>query len=164
MAKFRKSRPRRIKTIADLERLEGKEFYQTADGIAFRTEDISVDAMIRMDELLERFYRFNADQPPLVFRLIDDPAPVVRGAKLWQGIYRGNFYMDIDQGVDSHGPHCCRLWFKCFSLLKASHWIATLQVMAFFFNEEEIKAYVSDAIYNQKFFMLPENRNKPIIP
>ena len=155
--------PRKQKTIYDLTKLEGTEYYQLDDGVTFRLEDTGVDAMIYMGDLLGKFYRINEGQNPLVMRLIDEPSQLIRGEKIYQLVMRGNFYMDVEQGSELGGPHRCRLWFRSFTT-KQNHWIATLQVMAFYFNLDEMKAYICHSIDQHEFYMLPENRDKPIIP
>jgi hypothetical protein len=155
-------RPRKPKTFYDVTHLTGKEYYQLEDGVTFRLEDTAVDKMIYMGDLLGKFYRINKEQNPLVFHLIDEPSQLIRGEKIYQVIMRGNFYMVVEKGHELGGPHRCCLWFQAFST-KQNYWIASLQIMAFFFNADEVKTYICNAVNQQEFFMLPENRDKPIV-
>lgn len=157
------SKPRRAKTYEEVAKLQGTEYFlDEAQGIVFYTEDIAVDAMICAGDLLGKFYRINEEQSPLVFMLLEDKSQAIP-EKIWQVVWRGNFYMDIEQGSSLAGPHRCRLWFKSFTT-KQNHWIATLQVMAFYFNEAEMRGYIIHSVVNRELFMTPETRDKPIIP
>lgn len=155
-------RPRKLKTIDDLTRLEGTEYYQLPDGVTFYTADIAVDAQITLGDLLAKFYRINRGQKPLAVRLQEDTSRSIT-EKIYLIVWRGNFHMEVDKGRETIGPHCCKLWFRSFST-KQPHWIATLQVMAFYFNEEEIVADIKKAMNDKTFFMLPQNHDRPIMP
>lgn len=155
-------RKRRAKTIDDLTRLEGTEFLQTEDGITFYLEDVAVDKQIYMGDLLTKFYNFNEEQQPLVFKLLEDERQAIR-EKMWHVVMRGNFFLDIEQGREIAGPHCCRLWFRCFLPRKEVHWLASVQLEAFYFNEEQMKAELLRAMAEREFYMLPANRDKPVI-
>lgn len=155
-------RPRKIKTFADVQKLTGTEYHQLPDGVTFYTEDIGVDAQITMGDLLKKFYRINDEQQPLTMLLKEDVSRSIP-EKNWLIVWRGNFHMEIDKGRNTIGPHCCKLWFRSFTT-KTPIWIATLQVMAFYFNETEIKTCIQEAVTSKQFFMLPENEHMPIIP
>lgn len=160
---MRKRRPNRTKTFADVTRLEGTEFHQLENGITFYLEDTAVDRMMCCGDLLGRFYEFNEGQQPLHFGLIEDRTQSIP-EKVWHVIMRGSFYMDIEQGRELEGPHRCRLWFRtCFAQHKQNHWIASLQLMAFYFNEQQMKDALLAAMTAKEFFMLPSNLDKPII-
>lgn len=157
------SKPRKPKTYADVAKLQGTEYHlDEATSVVFYTEDIVVDAMICVGNLLGKFYRINEEQNPLVFTLLEDKSQAIP-EKVWHVVWRGNFFMDIEQGPELGGPHRCRLWFKSFTT-KQNHWLATLQVMGFFFNEAEMRGYVLHSVAAQDFYMLPDNRDKSIIP
>lgn len=162
------SKPKPPKTFADVQQLKGNEYYQTEDGIAFRTESTEVDAMVTLGDLLAKFYRFNEEQPPLAFRLKEDESQAIR-EKVYLVAMRGNFFIDIEKGSDTEGPHRCRLWFKTFSKdpvtkISTNYWLASLQLMGFYFNEEQMKEALLTAIAAQEFFMLPENVEIGIVP
>jgi hypothetical protein len=114
-----------------------------------------------MGELLAKFYRINEEQRPLVMRLIDEPAGLIRGEKIWQIIMRGNFYIVIEANKESHGPHPTQLWFQSFGD-KKNYWLASMQVMAFFFNEEEVRQAIMTGVATKEFYMLPANVDVPI--
>lgn len=157
----RNSKPRPPKTFADVSTLTGTEYYQTDEGVTLRLEDRNYDRMTTMQEVLDKFYLLNGDQQPLVFRLVDEPSGLVRGDKVYHIMFRGSFVVQIEQGHDKSGPHRCRLYFRSFTENKA-HWIATLQLMAFFFNEAQVKETLLTEIANKTFYMLPANRERPI--
>lgn len=159
----RKSGPRRRKTYEEVSRLEGTEYYQTPDNITFRTEDVGYDRMISMGDLLEKFYRINEEQPPLVVVLVDEPSRLIRGDKIYQVVMRGNFYIIIEPNQSTSGPHRCMLWFKSFTD-KKQHWLASCQMMAFFFNEAEVRQQIIELTAKKEFFMLPQNLDIPILP
>lgn len=156
-------RPNRQKTIEDLTRLEGNEYYQTPDGITLRLEDIGYNHMITMSQLLAKFYRINEGQRPLVIHLTEEPGSIIQGDKIYQIVMRGNFYLRIEPNKERFGPHRCQLWFKSFTD-KKQHWLASCQLMAFFFNEKEIDQAIRTAVDQKEFFMLPQNADIPILP
>lgn len=156
-------RPNRKKTFEEVTRLEGTEYYQTPEGVTFRTEDIGYDRMISMGELLEKYYRINEEQPPLVVALRDEPSQLIRGEKIYQVVMRGNFYIIIESNQSTSGPHRCMLWFKSFTDHK-QHWLASCQMMAFFFNEAEVRQQIMELTAKKEFFMLPQNADIPILP
>lgn len=155
-------RSKRAKTIDDLTTLTGTEYYQTEEGITFSLVDCSEDQMISMGELMKKFYRINLTQPPLAFVLQEDRSQAIF-EKIYHVVMRGNFYMDIEKNQATEGPHRCRLWFRSFSPPKQAYWIASTQIMAFFFNEKEMKEAVIAAIKAKEFYMLPSNEDKPVI-
>lgn len=157
----RDRQPRRPKTFADVSTLEGNEYLQIDNGVTFRVEDTAYDQMITMGDLLARFYRINEGQRPLVMMLIDEPSKLIRGEKIWQIIMRGNFYILIESNKETHGPHPARLWFQSFGDRK-NYWLASMQVMAFFFNEEEVRQGIMTGVDTKEFFMLPQNADVPI--
>jgi hypothetical protein len=154
-------RPNRQKTFWEISQLQGTEYYLNDEGIVFYLMDEVEDRMVSIGDLLTKFYTLNEEQQPLVFRLIDDKDAPLRGEKLWQIVFRGSFIVEIESGHEKQGPHRCRLYFKSFSQNKA-HWIATLQLMAFFYNEEQMKNALLESVSKQEFFMLPQNKERPI--
>jgi hypothetical protein len=66
--------------------------------------------------------------------------------------------------MESHGPHRCRLWFRSFTPPIQTYWVASVQLMAFYFNEEEIRNAIKLAVDQREFFMLPANRDVLIQP
>lgn len=155
------NRKRRVKTFDDVTTLTGKEYYQDEEGVTFRVEDTAYDHMITMGELLAKFYRINEGQPPLVMHLIDEPSRLIRGEKIWQIVMRGNFYIIIESNQSHGGPHPTKLWFQTFGD-KKNYWLASMQAMAFFFNEEQMRQVIMTGVDTKEFFMLPENKDVPI--
>jgi len=135
----------------------------TDSGIAFRTEDESYDRMITMGELLAKFYRLNRQQKPLVAILVDEPSKLIHGEKIWQMVMRGNFYIVIEQNQSISGPHPAKLWFQTF-VTKKNIWLASMQVMAFYFNQDQMVAAIRQATDSREFYMLPSNYEVPINP
>jgi hypothetical protein len=152
------NRKRRPKTFADVTNLVGNEYYQDPEGVTFRVEDTAYDHMITMGELLAKFYRLNEGQRPLVMRLIDEPSRLIRGEKIWQVIMRGNFYLLIESNQSHGGPHPTKLWFQTFGD-KKNYWLASMQTMAFFFNEDQMREAIMVGVDSKEFFMLPANRD-----
>jgi hypothetical protein len=154
----RNRKPRRPKTFADVSELKGNEYLQIDGGVTFRVEDTAYDQMITMGDLLARFYRINEGQRPLVMNIIDEPSNLIRGEKIWQIIMRGNFYIIIESNKESHGPHPTKLWFQSFGD-KKNYWLASMQTIAFFFNEEEVRQAIMTGVDQKEFFMLPQNND-----
>jgi hypothetical protein len=159
---MRRKHQRRRKTFEEVSAMNGTDFYQCDNGITFYLVDTEMEQMIYMAELLQKFYRINEDQPPLVIQLMDNkwqPFP----EKTWYMVMRGNFYIEVIKNQATEGPHQTKLWFKSFTDKKV-YWIATLQTMAFFYNEQQIKESLLKAISEREFYMLPANRDKGIVP
>jgi hypothetical protein len=155
-------RKRKVKTFEEILELHGTEFYLTENGIVFYLENVGIGEQIYLGELLAKFYRLNEDQAPLVFRFLNDPRQAIP-EKVWYAVMRGNFYIEVIEGRDKAGPHQTKLWFKSFTDRK-SHWIATLQLMAFYYNEDEVRETLLKAIANREFFMSDQTRDKAIVP
>lgn len=157
-------RPRKTRTYEDVTRLEGTEFYQLEDGVTFYLENIAVDSQIYLGDLVARFYNINEEQNPLFFKLLEDASQSIP-EKTWHVAMRGNFFIDIEKNFyGTEGPHRTRLFFKTFSKPQVNHWIASLQLMAFYFNEEQMKAALLLAIANREFYVAPDDINKTITP
>lgn len=155
-------RKRRIKTYAEVATLQHGEFYLSeSTGVYLYFEDTMVGQQIFLEDLLDKFYRINYEQPPLVVQLMDGHEAIPE--KVWYLVMRGNFYVEVIKGRNHEGPHQVKLWFKSFTT-KQAFWIATLQLMAFYFNEKEIKDGILRAIFENEFFMLPSNRKRAIVP
>jgi hypothetical protein len=158
-----KRRPKRQKTYAEVCELQSNEFWLSEDtGIVLYFEDTMVGQQIYLGELLAKFYRINEDQPPLVFQFMENTnAPFPE--KTWYAIMRGNFFIEIIEGHRKEGPHQTKLWFQTFTDRK-SHWIASLQLVVFYFNETQVREALLKAIAEKEFYMTPENRDRAIIP
>lgn len=155
-------RPRKQKTFEEVSAFEGTEYHATSDGVYFSLEPAMEP--IAMGELLTRFYNRNEGQNPLVQMLVSDIYSPVANTKIWQIVMRGSFYLDIESNQATAGPHRCRLWFRTFTPPIKTHWIASTQLMAFYFNEEEIRNAIKTAVDQREFFMLPSNRDILIHP
>lgn len=155
-------RPRKQKTFDEVATLQPNEYYATPDGIYFSLE--STMEPIAMGELLTRFYNRNEGQNPLVQMLQPDVHSPVANMKIWQVVMRGSFYLDIESNQETHGPHRCRLWFRTFTPPIKTIWLASVQLMAFYYNEEEIRNAIKQAVDQREFFMLPSNRDILIQP
>lgn len=158
--------PRRQKTYEEIVALDPKNneyYHEPKNDVTFRLEDIGYDRMISMGDLLAKYYRINEEQPPLVVVLIDEPSQLIRGEKIYQVVMRGNFYIIIEPNQSTTGPHRCQLWFKSFTD-RRQHWLASCQMMAFFFNQEEVKQQIMELTAQKAFFMLPQNYDIPILP
>jgi hypothetical protein len=49
------------------------------------------------------------------------------------------------------------LWFQTFGD-KKNYWLASMQTMAFFFNEDQMREAIMAGVDTKEFFMLPANR------
>lgn len=155
--------PNRVKTLAEvLELKEGEFTVDEQTGIALSLEHKAMDEMVYMGDLLNKFYNRNEDQMPLVMILIDEPNPVVAGSKMYQVVMRASFFLKIEAGRDRSGPHRTVLYFRNFSKPIVTTEIAAVQLMAFFFNETEMRDALIKAVTDREFFMLPVNRDIPI--
>jgi hypothetical protein len=122
------------------------------------------DRLTTYGDLLNKFYYLNHEQQPLVWMLEEDRAQAI-AEKLWLGVFRGSFHVRIILNHhDKTGPHRCELWFRTFSQPPKNHWIASLQLMAFYYNEEQMKSALLEAIEKREFFILPRNVDVPIMP
>lgn len=152
---------RREVTIHDLTTLVGTEYFQTGEGITFYTEDKEVDELITIGDLMEKFYKINRSQMPLAFVLMEDKSQSII-EKVWQIVMRGSFYIVSEQNKSTEGPHPTKLYFRSFSKPIINHWIASVQIMAFFFNEKQMREAIISAIKQKEFSYLPENEKRAI--
>jgi hypothetical protein len=128
-----------------------------ATGVRISVEP--VETKVFMGELLDKFYNRNDEQPPLVFRLTEEPNPVVANSKFWQCVMRGSFVIEIEQGRELGGPHSAKLHFRNFTPPVKATWLASCQLMAFYFNENQMREELMRAVHTREFFMLPKNRD-----
>lgn len=149
-------RPRRRKTLEEVLQLKDDEIWVDENtGIVLYMEPI-----LRLwtgRELIDKFYDFNKDLQPITFQLVTDEGHAW-AEKDWYAIMYWGWHIRIIKGSDTEGPHQTQLWFKSTSLRKA-FWIASLQLMGFFYNEEEMKTNLLLAIDQKEFFMTDEDRD-----
>lgn len=155
--RFRKTGPRKPKTFADLlAKHDPNEIYFNPDtGIQLIMEDNA--PALAFGELLMKFYRANEGLNPIMFQLIEEPNAAI-AQKDWYAIFYRAWHIRIVQGSSIAGPHQTQLWFKSESL-KKNFWVATLQLMAFFFNEGEMRAALLAAIEAREFYMSDKDRD-----
>lgn len=141
------------------------------EGIAFELYEAIEDQQITIKELVEKFYRIILPEKgikrsevvkPVLFKLMEDAYSSLP-EKYWFCIFRGNFFINIYAHDGKHGPHTAQLWFKSFTTKKA-FWIATLQIVAFFFNEEQMLTELLKCIEQKEWFYPESDANRSIIP
>lgn len=156
-------KPRRKKTI---EELQPDNVYKIQeDGIAFAIESTEERLPpILFKDLLLKFYKINKGLKPITVQKGNSmQGPFVE--PIWWLIMYGNFYLDVLKNeTDMDGPHRCRLWFRTFDPPMQNHWLASAQLMAFFFNEKEIRNAAQELVKNKEFYMLPANEKIEVQP
>jgi hypothetical protein len=156
-------KPRKRKSFEELTALADHELSLSSEGIVMQLEDKDQAPKITYLELVKKFYRINRTLHPVATKLESD----FSGAfieKIWYVVWYGSFHMDISIGSETAGPHRCRLWFRTFTKPVDYHWLAAAQLMAFFFNEKEIKEGAKTIIKNKEFYILPQNEQIEIQP
>lgn len=108
------------------------------------------------EQMLAGFYRANADLNPIAFEKVDDVGSAIATKDWYAVMYRG-WHIRIISGKETPGPHSVQLWYKS-GTEKKSFWVATLQLMAFFHNEEEVKEALLQTIRDQEFYISPKER------
>lgn len=155
-------RKRKPKTFEEVSAMTGTDFYQCSNGITFYWINPDMENQITVGDLVAKFYRINDGQNPLVLTCINAPySPLPE--KTWYAVMRGNFFIEIIEGRNKEGPHQTKLWFKSFTT-KQTFWIATLQTMAFFYNENEIKEAILKAVGEKEFYIYPPNKDRGLVP
>jgi hypothetical protein len=151
-------RPKRQKTYEEVCRLEPNDLlFNEETGIVIRMEP---DRLWPLGELLQKFYSINEGLKPIAFKLVEDDAQSIK-EKIWYAVMYAGWHIRIEQGSETGGPHQCQLWYKSMSMRK-NFWVATVQLMAFYFNEDEMCVALLLAIDNKEFFMTDEDRDKCI--
>lgn len=116
-----------------------------------------------LHDLLQKFYYHNHyDTTPV--RPISTHLEV--GTEMEQGwyfFYYQRYYIFIEKHYQSsHGPHIARLQYKA-QYANRAHWIATLQIGAFFFSEEELLTHLYVAIRDRKFYITEQDGKRTVI-
>jgi hypothetical protein len=152
----------------------------TAKDIEFEIVDVMEDHRITIIELVEKFYRIHLEQPtaywgkkrqihetvqPHCFILREDEdygTGLIE--KFWVVLFRGGFAVEIRRhDKETDGPHVAKLWFQSFTD-SSRHWIATLQIVAFFYNEEQMKAALMTAIEEREWYVAPAEAKRSVLP
>lgn len=156
----RKKFERRKKTYEEIIAFGPNDlFFNEETGIVLRMEPAPL-SLWPLGELLQKFYQANQDLRPIAWELVDDPQQAIAEKNWYAVMYRG-WHIRIVIGRETSGPHRCELWFKSTSMRK-NIWVATLQLMAFFYNGDEMLAALLQAIANREFFMSDDDRDKCI--
>jgi hypothetical protein len=153
--------------------LTGKEYeyvhHPTVIGVVMELHEKKADQMITLGDLVEKFYRIHLPTDthderlnPIAFRLIDENRESISD-KAWYGVFYGGFYVYIARAHKLHGPHVAQLWFKSFTT-KLAWWVATLQLVAFYFNENEMREALMSCIERKEWYVSSNEAKKAIVP
>lgn len=168
-------KPKLPKTYEQVMALTGATYAASDEhtGIVFELVDESENQLIMVEELVEKFYRIILPEKgikhseivnPVVLQLMEDPFATPGSSKYWFAIYRANFFVNIYMTpAGLKGPHTAQLWFKSFST-KQTHWIATMQLMAYYFNETEMRAELNKCLIEREWFFTPQDAKRSIVP
>lgn len=156
-----KRRPNRQKTFAEVSKLEPEDTYLDEETGFYLYLDNS-PTLKTYEQMLAGFYRANEELDPIAFVLTEDGSSAFNVKDWYAVMYRG-WHIRIVKGDQTPGPHQCQLWYKS-GTEKKNHWIATLQLMAFFFNEEEVKAALLKAIAEKEFYLSDRERKTQLQP
>lgn len=119
--------------------------------------------MVTYKKMLEGFYRANGDvEKPITFTQVEDLGSAIHSKDWYAVMYRG-WHIRIFQGPSLPGPHSAQLWYKS-GTEKKNHWIATVQLMGFYYNEEEMLAALMQAIKDKEFFLSKREEGIELIP
>lgn len=151
-------KPRRKKTLQEVLELKNNEIWvDEQTGIYLYLEE-----NLRLwtgSELIAKFYEINKDLNPISFVQVIDYGHAW-AEKDWYAIMYAGWHIRICKGSSTEGPHQTQLWFK--SQTMGPHWIASLQLMGFYYNEGEMKVNLLLAIKNKEFYMSDEDRDKTL--
>lgn len=157
----RKKFQRRIKTYEEVARPEkGEIWFDETTGLYLYVEPTM--PLITYGQLLDKFYVANEGLSPITFQMVDDGGSAITQKDWYAIMYRG-WHLRIFEGEEKPGPHSGRLWFKS-STMKRAFWIATVQLMFFYYNEEEALAAILTAVREKEFFLSEKERNYAIYP
>lgn len=153
-----KPRPRKPKTLEQICAPAPNEFhfdYQT--GIFLTLEPAR---LWTIGELLNKFYEANHDLQPIAWSLVDDQASSVKVADWYAVMYRG-WHIRVIRGSETEGPHQTQLWFKTPGMTCAPKniWIASLQLMGYYFNSDQMKEALLAAIAGREFYLSDQDRD-----
>lgn len=157
----RKKFQRRVKTYAEIIQPEkGEIYFNEETGIYLFTEPSM--PLMTYEQLLAKFYVANHELRPISFKLVNDGYGDFE-QKDWYAIMYRSWHARIMEGEEKPGPHSCQLWFKS-SQMKKAFWIATVQLMFFFYNEEEAIESLLTAIREKEFYLSPKEKDYVIYP
>lgn len=154
--------------------LKGKE-YEHVDhpyviGTIMELHETRADQMVTLAELVEKFYTIHLASSvhderlnPISFRLMDDRSSAY-AEKMWVAVFYGGFHVTIFRHQRTEGPHTAQLWFRSHTPPHDQWWVATLQVMAFFFNEDQVKQELMECIQRKEWYVSTNEGKKAIIP
>lgn len=113
-----------------------------------------------LGELLNKFYAANEDLAPIAWDLISDGAASIAVKDWYAVMYRG-WHVRIVKGSETEGPHQTQLWFKTPGITSEPKpiWIASLQLMGFYFNSDQMKEALLLAITNKEFYISDSDRD-----
>ena len=169
----RKSRPRRQKTYEEIMAPKPNDLHTTDQfGIVIELYDTIENKVMTIGELVAKFYRVHLKQEahedrlnPVAFKLVEDPRSTVTDTKYWVAAMYAGFHVNIYRGPDTGGPHSAQLWYRSvYDHKRYPEWIATLQIMGFYFNEEEILNDLMRAIEEREFYISPTDKERGILP
>lgn len=154
-----RAKPRRQKTLAEVLASEPNEIWCDENtGIYLVLEPAR---LWTLGELLEKFYQANRGLKPIAWQMVEDIGSAIKTKDWYAVMYRGWHIRVVAGSNKTEGPHACQLWFKTpgISSPRKNIWIATLQLMGFFFNENEMKSNLLEAIKNKEFYMSDQDRD-----
>jgi hypothetical protein len=121
--------------------------------------------VVFLGDLLAKFYQHNYyEYAPVQPIAVHMEAGETEGREEgWWFVYYHRFLIHIEQHYSSKwGPHIARLLYKS-EYAPRIHWIATLQIQAFFFSEEELSLHLFSAIRHRRFFIAPFDAKRIVI-
>ena len=157
--RFYKPKPRRQKTLAEVLKPQPNEIWCDENTGIYLT--LEPARLWTIGELIAKFYEANEDLNPIAWELVEDYGSSVK-VKDWYAImYRGWHIRIIAGQNQSEGPHQTQLWFKTpgLSCPVKNIWVASLQLMGFFHNSDEMKANLLLAIKQHEFYMSDSDRD-----
>ena len=113
-----------------------------------------------LGELINKFYQANEGLDPIAWEQVEDQGSTLKIKDWYAVMYRG-WHIRIVKGYATEGPHQTQLWFKTPGMTcpPKNIWVATLQLMGFYYNSDELKANLLQAIANREFFMSDDDRD-----
>ncbi len=154
------AKPRRRKTLQEILQPEPNEIWCDENTGQYLVMEAA--RLWTLGELLNKFYYIHrGGLKPIAWQLVEDTGAAIK-TKDWYAVMYGGWHVRIVAGSNrTEGPHACQLWFKTPGITgpRKNLWIATLQLMGFYFNSEEMKTNLMAAIKAKEFYMSPQERD-----
>ena len=153
----RKKFERKKKTFEQVCKWNENDLYVNEDTGIYLYMETAPEHLFALGDLFYKFYLRNEGLQPITFQLVKDNSQAIEQQD-WYAVMYGGWHIRILEGRSRSGPHQTQLWYKSHSM-KKNFWVATLQLEAFFYNENEMREALLKAIAERQFFITDQDRD-----